>query len=304
MGLAAAFDTACLSREGRPGAGAGTGAVGLGPPGNTKAAPGPRPAAVRLSVRSSAVTSGPASPSLPALPRHGGARPRLARVRVEPRGGGGGAGPGAGAAAAGGGSRGDPPRVARVELRGRGDRHGQLGHGTVESEPQPRLVEALAGVPMQAVAAGGWHSATVSEAGDLYVWGWNESGQLALPSKALVEEQTQDDAGTGNAKLMPCQEQSAAKGTTFISIQAFPALLDLPQDLEVTGVSCGSRHTAVVTRGGELYTWGWGKYGQLGHGDSASSDQARRVEHLVAEGLRAEEVVCGPWTTYVHVLES
>ncbi|XP_071425032.1 RCC1 domain-containing protein 1 isoform X1 [Pithys albifrons albifrons] len=183
-------------------------------------------------------------------------------------------------------------------------RHGQLGHGTVESEPQPRLVEALAGVPMQAVAAGGWHSATVSEAGDLYVWGWNESGQLALPSKALVEEQTQDDAGTGNAKLMPCQEQSAAKGTTFISIQAFPALLDLPQDLEVTGVSCGSRHTAVVTRGGELYTWGWGKYGQLGHGDSASSDQARRVEHLVAEGLRAEEVVCGPWTTYVHVLES
>ncbi|NXN61727.1 RCCD1 protein, partial [Rynchops niger] len=92
-------------------------------------------------------------------------------------------------------------------------------------------------------------------------------------------------------------------GTAFISIQAFPALLDLPQDLEVTEVSCGSRHTAVVTRGGELYTWGWGKYGQLGHGDNSSSDQPRRVEYLVAKGLRAEEVVCGPWTTYVHVLE-
>ncbi|NWV60501.1 RCCD1 protein, partial [Malurus elegans] len=44
-------------------------------------------------------------------------------------------------------------------------RHGQLGHGTLESEPQPRLVEALAGVPMQAVAAGGWHSASVSGEG-------------------------------------------------------------------------------------------------------------------------------------------
>ncbi|NXR94794.1 RCCD1 protein, partial [Hypocryptadius cinnamomeus] len=87
----------------------------------------------------------------------------------------------------------------------------------------------------------------------------------------------------------------------FISIQAFPALLDLPQDLEVSAVSCGSRHTAAVTRGGELYTWGWGKYGQLGHGNSTSSDQARRVEHLVAQGLRVEEVVCGPWTTYVRV---
>lgn len=48
--------------------------------------------------------------------------------------------------------------------------------------------------------------------------------------------------------LTPRQEQPAAEGTAFISIQAFPALLDLPQDLEVTEVSCGSRHTAVVTR--------------------------------------------------------
>lgn len=44
-------------------------------------------------------------------------------------------------------------------------RHGQLGHGTLESEPQPRLLEALAGVAMRAVAAGGWHSASVSGEG-------------------------------------------------------------------------------------------------------------------------------------------
>lgn len=47
-------------------------------------------------------------------------------------------------------------------------RHGQLGHGGLESEQQPRLVEALAGVPMRAVAAGGWHSASVSGEGP---WG-------------------------------------------------------------------------------------------------------------------------------------
>lgn len=136
------------------------------------------------------------------------------------------------------------------------------------------------------------------------MWGWNESGQLALPSKALAEERARDeDTGTGSAKMMPCQEQLATQDAAFISIQAFPALLDLPQDLEVSAVSCGSRHTAVVTRGGELYTWGWGKYGQLGHGNNISSDQARRVEYLVAEGLQVEEVVCGPWTTYVRVRE-
>uniref|UniRef100_A0A8B9MTZ3 RCC1 domain containing 1 n=1 Tax=Accipiter nisus TaxID=211598 RepID=A0A8B9MTZ3_9AVES len=99
-----------------------------------------------------------------------------------------------------------------------GGRHGQLGHGTLESELQPRLVEALAGVPMQVVAAGGWHSASVSgegpcwvqvvrvasgKTGDLYVWGWNESGQLALPSKALAEERAQDeDPGAGEGAVV------------------------------------------------------------------------------------------------------
>ncbi|NXC41555.1 RCCD1 protein, partial [Penelope pileata] len=89
-------------------------------------------------------------------------------------------------------------------------------------------------------------------------------------------------------------------GAAFISIQAFPALLDLPHEPVVSNVSCGSRHTAAVTRDGELYTWGWGKYGQLGHGGRASCDRPRRVG---LPGLRAQEVVCGPWNTYVCVLE-
>ncbi|XP_075620580.1 RCC1 domain-containing protein 1 isoform X2 [Balearica regulorum gibbericeps] len=132
-----------------------------------------------------------------------------------------------------------------------GGRHGQLGHGTLESELQPRLVEALAGVPMQAVAAGGWHSASVSEAGDLYVWGWNESGQLALPSKALAEERAQDE-DAGHAELTPRREQPAAEDAAFISIQAFPALLDLPQDLEV------SKEGVSSTPGAGVNTGSWG----------------------------------------------
>nr|XP_039336013.1 RCC1 domain-containing protein 1-like isoform X2 [Saimiri boliviensis boliviensis] len=45
----------------------------------------------------------------------------------------------------------------------------------------------------------------------------------------------------------------------FIAVQPFPALLDLPLGSDAIKASCGSRHTAVVTRTGDLYTWGWGK---------------------------------------------
>ncbi|XP_066492187.1 RCC1 domain-containing protein 1 isoform X2 [Tiliqua scincoides] len=141
-------------------------------------------------------------------------------------------------------------------------RHGQLGHGDLESLVEPQRVEALHGLPMGEVAAGGWHSACIS--------------------------------GTS--------EQEAAG--TVVLIQAFPALLDLPHEAEVSKVSCGSRHTAAVTRAGDLYTWGWGKYGQLGHADTASSDQPKKVHYFMERGLCVVDVVCGPWTTYTCAIQN
>ena len=60
-----------------------------------------------------------------------------------------------------------------------GGSRGQLGHGTLTSEETPRLIRALDGLRIIKIAAGGWHSAAISESNDLYMFGWNESGQLA-----------------------------------------------------------------------------------------------------------------------------
>lgn len=48
---------------------------------------------------------------------------------------------------------------------------------------------------MAEVAAGGWHSVCVSETGDIYIWGWNESGQLALPTRSGTEKKTVREEG-------------------------------------------------------------------------------------------------------------
>lgn len=42
------------------------------------------------------------------------------------------------------------------------DSHGQLGHGSLTSEEEPRAVEALWGMPMRAIATGGWHCCCIS----------------------------------------------------------------------------------------------------------------------------------------------
>ncbi|XP_060035470.1 RCC1 domain-containing protein 1 isoform X2 [Erinaceus europaeus] len=140
-------------------------------------------------------------------------------------------------------------------------RHGQLGHGTLEAEPEPRPLEALQGLSVARVAAGGWHSVCVSESGDIYIWGWNESGQLALPTRSLAGDKSAigqasglNGGGSAEERVTGAEDTGPAP---FITIQPFPALLDLPLGSEAAEASCGSRHTAVVTRTGELYTWGW-----------------------------------------------
>jgi len=39
-----------------------------------------------------------------------------------------------------------------------------------------------------------------------------------------------------------------------------------PAGKQVVQVACGSTYSAAITADGELYTWGRGNYGRLGHG--------------------------------------
>ncbi|XP_055011555.1 RCC1 domain-containing protein 1 isoform X2 [Boleophthalmus pectinirostris] len=177
--------------------------------------------------------------------------------------------------------------------------HGQLGHGSLTSEEEPRAVEALWGVPMKSVAAGGWHCCCISATHDLYVWGWNEIGQLGLPSRGVRKVQQQNShekaLQSPDTNIKPGDEptQTEDDKEVFISIQAFPALLDLNPQCDVEAVSCGSRHTAAVT----------GEYGQLGHKNLLSSDEPQCIEFFKDHHLRVIDVVCGAWNTFAAVVK-
>lgn len=46
-------------------------------------------------------------------------------------------------------------------------------------------------------------------------------------------------------------------------------------------VACGWRHTITVSSSGNLYTYGWSKYGQLGHGDYEDHLSPHLLEALI-----------------------
>lgn len=142
---------------------------------------------------------------------------------------------------------------------------GRLGHGAEVDVFHPKLIDTLSGMNVELVACGEYHTCAVTYSGDLYTWGdgTHNSGLL----------------GHGNevSHWIPKKVSGALEG------------------LRVSYVSCGPWHTAIVTLAGQLFTFGDGTFGALGHGDHSSSNIPREVETL--KGLRATRVSCGVWHT-------
>ena len=86
-------------------------------------------------------------------------------------------------------------------------RFGQLGHGDVEERLYPTRVEALRGVGIRWSAAGGRHSALVSEAGVVWTAGAGREGQLGHGGVSLQSSSTfqrVDDLLCGRAVTRVC----------------------------------------------------------------------------------------------------
>lgn len=149
---------------------------------------------------------------------------------------------------------------------------GQLGIGELINIDRPVLVDALAGIKIVDVAAGGWHSCAVSAFGDLYTWGWNTSGQLGI-------------------------------GPNIGTVHPLPQVIDFDgDDVQIKRVACGIRHTMVISDRGLLFGCGWNRHGQLGlpHVNGDNDDEI--IENHFKEvdlsfDLGEYDLICGNWST-------
>ncbi|CAK9171457.1 unnamed protein product, partial [Ilex paraguariensis] len=140
---------------------------------------------------------------------------------------------------------------------------GRLGHGIDSDVLHPKLVDGLSNTNIELVACGEYHTCAVTLSGDLYTWGDGHFGLL----------------GHGNevSRWIPKRVLGPLEG------------------IHVSSISCGTWHTAVVTSAGQLFTFGDGTFGVLGHGDRSSASKPREVESL--KGLRTVRAACGVWHT-------
>eukprot|EP00277_Geminigera_cryophila_P002326 CAMPEP_0179427482 /NCGR_PEP_ID=MMETSP0799-20121207/13417_1 /TAXON_ID=46947 /ORGANISM="Geminigera cryophila, Strain CCMP2564" /LENGTH=482 /DNA_ID=CAMNT_0021202547 /DNA_START=278 /DNA_END=1726 /DNA_ORIENTATION=+ len=132
---------------------------------------------------------------------------------------------------------------------------GQLGHGDTADKLVMTLVgeEGFRGAQIVMVAAGGYHNVALGAEGGVWTWGAGDSGQLGHNNQ--------------ETRLVPTLLAGEALGGSAVVL-----------------VAAGGMHTVALTIEGELWTWGWGLYGQLGLGDEVTRLAPTLVEVEAAFG--------------------
>ena len=108
------------------------------------------------------------------------------------------------------------------------------------------------------MAAGSSHSLALGTAGELYSFGCRYFGVL------------------GHGDTTP---------------QLTPRRIEALRGTPVSAVAAGTVHTLAVSGAGDVYSFGDGWHGKLGHGDTTQQDTPRRIEAL--HGVRACGVAAG-----------
>eukprot|EP00752_Nemacystus_decipiens_P017544 g15723.t1 len=205
---------------------------------------------------------------------------------------------------------------------GRGD-DGRLGHGDNGWKYVPRVVEALEGHRIVQATCGSYHTAAVTDKGELYTWGGGMYGKLGHgnesghPKPCLVKHLRDEGARVtqiacgsrhtvvltdlGKVYTWGDKENGVVGHTNADGHQYLPRMLDSLQAKTVKQVAACGFHTAALTDAGEIFTWGEGKFGRLGHGMERNQLVPRMVEALV--GKRVGHVACGGFHS-AAILES
>lgn len=148
---------------------------------------------------------------------------------------------------------------------------GVLGFGDEEEEVlSPRLLEIKDHLGKNELViqidCGKMHSICLSTDNNVFTWGEGSHGRLGHGD---------DDTG----------DQSRPKELYVLS-QRKPIL-----------ISAGDSHCAAITESGELYTWGSGSFGKLGHGNERNQTSPKSVQFFKEENIKINTVSCGPCHT-------
>lgn len=179
-----------------------------------------------------------------------------------------------------------------------GNSSGQLGHGNTANSSTPRQVSGVSGA--QQVAGGAVHTAALA-GGSVWTWGANGFGQLGDGTTSTRTRPVQvsglagiTQVAAGNYHTLAVDERAgtvSAWGLNNAYQLGDGTVTNRRTPVAVTGLSgvvsvaAGglpgyAGHSVALKGDGTVWTWGYGKSGQLGLGSATSTPTPTKVDGL------------------------
>ena len=139
---------------------------------------------------------------------------------------------------------------------------GALGTGDTEDSMLPRRIPTFgSSILVRNVCCGGYHTLALTADRRVYAWGRGEFGQLGL--------------GHDNNETEPKLIEALAQAG------------------RVTVLAAGENHSLATLDNGDVYSWGYGQQGQLGHGSSSNEKVPKLVAFFTQRNVAITQVAAG-----------
>ncbi|XP_063763057.1 RCC1 and BTB domain-containing protein 2 isoform X1 [Eleginops maclovinus] len=146
--------------------------------------------------------------------------------------------------------------------------YSQLGNGTTNHGLTPALVSTnLLSKRVTEVACGSHHTIALTTDGEVFAWGYNNSGQV----------------GSGSTANQPTPRRVSS----------------CLQNKVVVNIACGQLCSMAVLDNGEIYGWGYNCNGQLGLGNNGNQQTPCRIAAL--QGVNIVQVRAYGETDLIHL---
>ena len=135
------------------------------------------------------------------------------------------------------------------------------------------------------VTAGGWHSCALTVEGDVYFWGWNESGQLGL-----------DPLEVGSVITEPTLFNLSQNGQTRATDDVSSPFVYFMQ------VELGSRHSVLLDTENNVWTFGWNEYGQCSADGTPTKEWKKPAKVVMTGNRKPSSIGAAPWAS-IYIFE-